>query len=289
MKDVIPTLPSTSVKEATKEWVPKSFGDLLHELQYIARLFNREDNLLVFRGHRKREWLLDSTFVRSCKSVLFNIDEHSRFSKRLAESLDLHRVLLNLFLLKFGTLVQPSKELVELEISRGIDPWFELMKRIQQHSDESQDGPFPIKGTNILDWTRSLDVALFFANDKRNGEGAIYVCDATATGKTLQTIPVGKILDKMNEEGNAGQALGIPLMFHPARQILNRRAKNQQAIYFAQLELRVDLETIWREQEKVLDGETIVLKLILPAGTETNVSAYLLDRGITEAFIYANS
>ena len=141
----------------------------------------------------------------------------------------------------------------------------------------------------MLDWTKSSDIALYFANDNRKGDGAVYICDATATGKTLQIIPVGEIIEKMNEDGNAGKALGIPLMFHPANQILNQRAKNQQAIYFAQMELRVDLETIWREQEKGLAGETIVLKLVLPSGTESEVKEYLLGKGITSEFLYPNN
>lgn len=201
----------------------------------------------------------------------------------------MHRALLNLFLLKFGTLVHPSKELSALEALRGIDPWFELMRRIQQHPDEMQDGPFLIRGTNIIDWTKSSDIALYFANDSRNGDGAVYICDATATGKTLQIIQVGEIIDKMNKDGNEGKALGVPLMFHPARQILNQRAKNQQAIYFAQMELRVDLETIWREQEKMLANETIVLKLVLPSGTEVEAKGHLSGKGITAEFLYPNS
>ncbi|SPP66683.1 hypothetical protein [Nitrospira lenta] len=289
MKNVVPALSTTVVNESAKEWVPRSFGDFLHELQRLERLFNREDNLLVFRGHRKREWLVDSTFVRSIKSKLFGLEEHSKFSRRLSDSMDLHRALLNLFLLKFGTLGHPSKELTDLETARGIDPWFELMKRIQQHPDEMQDGPFLLRGTNMLDWTKSSDIALYFANDNRIGDGAVYICDATATGKTLQIIPVGEIIEKMNEDGNAGKALGIPLMFHPANQILNQRAKNQQAIYFAQMELRVDLETIWREQEKELAGETIVLKLVLPSGTESEAKEYLLGKGITSEFLYPNN
>jgi hypothetical protein len=68
--------------------------------------------------------------------------------------------------------------------------------------------------------------ARYFSNENRNGDGSVYTCDATATGKTLQNIPVGEILDKMNESGNAVNALGGPLMFHPSHQILNQRAKN---------------------------------------------------------------
>ncbi len=85
MKNVAPACANTIVNERTKEWVPKSFEDFLQELQRIESLFNGNGKLLVFRGHRQREWLLDATFVRSCKSILFGLDVHSRFSKRLAE------------------------------------------------------------------------------------------------------------------------------------------------------------------------------------------------------------
>lgn len=288
MRNLIPACSGTFIDPNTREWVPQSFDDLLRELQYLEKQCNTDNRLLVFRGHRKREWLLDSTFVRSCKTVLFGLKEHDRFSSRLSNSRDLHLALLNLFLLKFGVLTRPSQELYDLEKSSSIDPWFEFMKRVQQHPDERQDGPFCLKGTNILDWTRSSDVALYFANDQRVGEGAVHICDSTATGKTLQVIPVGSILEKMDQEGNAGKALGVPLMFHPERQILNQRAKNQQAIYFAQMDLRVDMQTIWREQEKAHPNETILIKLVLPSGTEYQVNQYLSEKGISLEFLYPN-
>jgi hypothetical protein len=289
MNRVVTACSSTFVNPSTREWVPCSFDDFLRELRHLEEQYNTEDRLLVFRGHRKREWLLDSTFVRSCKVVLFGLKEHHRFSTRLVGSINLHFALLNLFLFKFGILAQPSAELYELETSRGIDPWFEFMKRVQQHPDEGQDGPFCLKGTNILDWTKSSDVALYFANDNRAGDGGVYICDSTATGKTLQVDPFGVILEKMHQEGNAGKALGVPLMFHPERQILNQRAKNQHAIYFAQMDLRVDMKTIWREQEKRLENETILIKLVLPSGTESQVNEYLCRKGITAEFLYPNS
>lgn len=288
MKQPAPACPQTVVDQRTREWIPRSFDDFLIELRQLEQQFNTEDQLLVFRGHRKREWLLDSTFVRSCKMVLFNLKEHERFSMRLANSLNLHFALLNLFLFKYGILSHPSEKLNELT-AQGIDPWFEYMKRVQQHPDEGQDGPFCLKGTNILDWTISSDVALYFANENRRGDGSVYICDSTATGKTLQVLPLGSILEKMDRDGNAGQALGIPLMFHPGHQILNQRAKNQQAIYFAQMELRVDMELIWHKQEKGLKNETIYIKLILPRGTESQVQEYLSGKGLTADFLFPNS
>jgi hypothetical protein len=70
------------------------------------------DSLVVFRDHRKRKWLLNSTFEKSCKSTLFGLEEILKLSRHIAGSVDLQRALLNLFLLKFGGLVILTKELV---------------------------------------------------------------------------------------------------------------------------------------------------------------------------------
>jgi hypothetical protein len=107
-----------------------------------------------------------------------------------------------LFLLKYGVLVRPSEELESVASQNDLDSWFELMMKYQQYPEEDN---FFLKGTNIIDWSQSSDVALYFANKNRKGEGAISICDATATGKTLQTKPMGAILDKMNELGRFRQ------------------------------------------------------------------------------------
>lgn len=239
--------------------------------------------MALFRGHSKREWLLDSTFARSFKVTLFGIAAHERLSKRITQSTECHLALLNLYLLKFGVLIVPSGELEANASKHGLDSWFELMKRLQQYPEE--DGYF-LKGTNFLDWTQSADIALYFANENRIGEGAIYVCDATATGKTLQILSVAHILDRMREIGNAGAPLGAPLLFYPPRQIHNPRPKNQQVIYFAQMDLRCDLETTWRSREEELENETIVVKLILPAGSEEAVNMYLNEKGINRSYVF---
>ncbi len=200
--------------------------------------------------------------------------------------MELHRVFLNLLLLKYGVIVRPTRELEELESNKGIDSWFELMKRYQQYPKEDLSY---IKGSNLIDWTQSAYVALYFANEKRIGDGALWICDATATGKTLQTIFVGEILDKMDKHGNDGNALGIPLIFYPPKQINNLRANNQQAVYIAQMDLRHDLEYIWKLCEKDLRGERIIIKLVLPDNTQDDVKGYLKEKGITRSFIFPDA
>ncbi|MBI1921867.1 MAG: FRG domain-containing protein [Geobacter sp.] len=280
---ISPKNPDTSIDLSTQEWIPATLDGFMAEMNHIISSCRSKNSMVLFRGHRKREWLLDSTFVRSCKASLFGLPPEARLSSEITGSMVLHRVFLNLFLLKYGVLVRPTPELEELSAKEGIDAWFELMKRYQQYQNKDLAH---LKGSNLVDWTESSDVAIYFANCKRDGAGAVYICDATATGKTLQTIPVGEILYKMNEAGNAGKALGCPLLFCPPKQIHCIRAKNQQAMYFAQMDLRADLETQWRLCEKNPGNETILIKLVLPSGCEEDVEKYLVNKGITDKFIY---
>ncbi len=281
MKEIAPVCQSTKIGVDRHEWIPTSFENFLLELNHITKSCSGKDPIPLFRGHADRAWLLDSTFVRTCKKRLFDLPAHSKIPNSVRQPAVYHMVLLNLLFLKFGILAKPSQELKRLEDEHGIDAWFELLRKCQQYPDA--DHP-QFKGTFVVDWTKSSDVALFFANNERIGEGAIWVCDASATGKTIPTIKVEAILDLMHEKGNAGTALGVPLIFHPKKQIKQQRANNQQAVYIAQMELRYDLAEMWAAQEK--KDEYIFIKLILPAGTQEDCSEYLLNKGITQAWIF---
>jgi hypothetical protein len=159
------------------------------------------------------------------------------------------------------------------------------MKRYQQYPEED---PCALKGSNLLDWTLSSDIAIYFANCKRTGEGAVYVCDTQATGKTMMVLPVGQMLDEMDRVGNASnpKPMGCPLFFCPPKQIHAQRATNQQARYVAQMDLRLDLERHWRMIEKMNPLEIILVKLVLPVGTDEETRKYLIGKGISESFIY---
>lgn len=282
MKALKPSSTATRIA-STREWFPESLDALLAEIDALKLRAAGEKRLLIYRGHRRREWRLDATFVRSVKSRLFGMDAHHGFSARLRDSGDLNSALTSLLLLKFGTLLEPSAELKTVESEHGIDAWFELMKRYQQYPEEDV---LALAGTNFLDWSQSSDVALFFGNDGRDGEGALFVCDATATGKTLQVLPVVEILRKVRGQFMRGEASGLPLLFSPPKQIANQRAKNQQAVYFAQMELRLDMLESWRLQESSMDDESIILKIVLPRGTEGDLRKYLEAKSITESFIF---
>ena len=283
MKHPIPIHESTRIHPKTGEWLPQSFDMCLDELEHLKQVAVQSNALLLFRGHSHRKWRLDSTFVRSVKSRLLDMDSAEGFLQRLWNSNDLNVTLSSLLLLKFGALVGPSDELLFVAEKNGADPWFELMKRFQQYPNEDK---LPLKGTNLVDWSKSCEVALYFANEQRNGSGAIFICDATATGKTLQTTAVADILDKVRIQMKQGLPNGAPLLFSPKKQIAYERAKNQQAVYFAQMDLRVDLLEFWQAQEWSNPGETIAIKVVIPPGCEQECAAYLASRGINREFIY---
>ena len=279
----MPVLPRTTVDSRTGEWLPKSVEDFLVELEALKLSAGQSNKLLLFRGHRSRAWRLDSTFARSVKALLFGMKPEKGYSDRLRNSGDLNAALSSLLLLKFGTILEPSAELKAAEVAHGVDAWFELMKRYQQYPEE--DAPV-LLGTNFLDWSQSSDVALYFANENRTEEGALFVCNATATGKTLQILPVVDILHKVREQLTRRQTNGAPLLFSPPKQIANQRAKNQQAVYFAQMELRADMAELWHMMEGAPEHESIITKLVLPLGTATEFGTYLQNVDVGPVFIY---
>ncbi|MGH7818391.1 MAG: hypothetical protein ACREQ9_01335, partial [Candidatus Binatia bacterium] len=88
----------------------------------------------------------------------------------------------------------------------------------------------------------------------------------------------------METRGRAGEALGVPLIFHPPRQLAYQRAKNQDAVYLAHMDLRVDLAEVWDEVERTREDERIFVKLILPAHLKPEAAGYLATRGIDRTF-----
>lgn len=196
----------------------------------------------------------------------------------------------NLFLCKFGTLTVPSEELARVSEENGLDPWFEWMKRIQQYP---KDDLTSLRGTFLLDWTQDWRVAVFFANRERPAEGvaAVYAADMTQAGSVLhQDLPVGEIIDRLHEASLKDQSFSCPLIFCPRRQIACQRARNQDAIYVAQMDLRVDLAEYWDVLDNGrADGSRILLRLLLPKGTQREAQEWLAKNGITEDYVYPDS
>ena len=52
------------------------------------------------------------------------------------------------------------------------------------------------------------------------------------------------------------------------------------------MDLRYDLESIWRIQEKSLEDEKIITKVVLPANTQDSAREYLEKKGICDDLIF---
>ena len=285
--EVSPSLKSTEYGNYSYEWIPCCFDSFLKELYHIKGVGSSAEHLLIYRGHKDRRWLLDSTFIRYVKENILGVSAISKVRPDYRESLEFHRLLGCLFLYKFGTHTGPHQELVDLAQEHPIDPWFEWMKIIQQYPYKDLG---PMRGSFLVDWTQNEKVALYFANENRHrhSEGAIWIADVNAMGKVFhRDKPVIEILRLFQDALKNDIPVGCPLVFYPQKQIANQRAKNQEAIYVAQMDLRFDLAEIWSHMElESQENEKIFIKLVLPSGTSAKCDDWLLAQNIDENFIY---
>jgi hypothetical protein len=289
MQEFSPISSTTQVTSTLTQWTwePVSVESCLHDLEHASANFSRpnSDRAVLFRGQRDKSWLIESTFSRNLKYKWFSTHTGHQFNERAQVSFELHRLLVSAMLWKFGHAIVLNPELLALEEqNQEIDAWFELMKRLQQHPEKEMDWE-GLPGTPLVDWSQSADIGLFFANRHRTSSqaGAIFIVDATAIGKIQMTLKVTEIL-RLLESTMHDRAPGLPLLFCPSRQTKMLRAIRQSARYFMQMDLRYDLSQIWRIHEQNI-GERVLLKLILPAGTNESIANYLQQKGLEESFV----
>jgi hypothetical protein len=284
-----PKLKTTEHSPDYREWIPSSFAGFLTELEHITNSCEGKNPLPLFRGQVNYEWNVDSTLVRNSIRHIFDVPDYNKLSKKIRQAVSFHRTMTSIALLKFGTVWNPSQEAIEREKIDGIDPWFELLKHLQQYPEKD----YFINGTFLLDWSRSKDIGLYFAtyHGKGNerhispGHGAVWICDAGATGKTLQTVKVGKILSLMREDDFMNGKRTFPLLFHPQKQTFQLRAQNQIPVYIAQMDFRYDVADIWAAYENH-NNKRVFVKLILNEALKNRAAEYLESEGMTEAFVY---
>lgn len=286
MKRIPPSCPKTIV-HSSHEWAPTNFEDFIIEMGALIGSCGREKCPPLFRGQSERRWVLHSSFARTCKKRLLGLEPHDKLDDHIAHSVEYHQVLLSLLLFKFDILTPPLplSDFVSSDDESAMDPLFELMRLFQQHPE--RDHPmFP--GSIFIDWTQSEDVALFFANLDRTGDGAFWICDTQALQTYPQQLKVEKIIELMVDHSNNGQGPGIPLMFNPPKQFKSKRARNQKVVYLAQMDMTCPFEDIWIEKEHHAntDGLTF-MKLILPNGSQNACKDYLAQKEITDDFIFA--
>ncbi len=289
MRLIKPKRKNTEHSPDFREWAPSSFESFLVELDHIISSCEGDDSAPLFRGQTNYEWFVDSTFVRYCIQQIFDISDYHNLKKEIRQSVSFHRTIASLLLLKFGTVWKPSPESIERERVDDIDPWFELLKNLQQYPKKD----YFINGSFLLDWSRSKDIALYFATYKGKGEtrsvssehGAVWICDAVATGKTLQTRKLGEILSLMSGEEFLNGNKTFPLLFHPPKQTFQPRSINQVPVYIAQMDFRYDVADIWASYENQ-NNKRVFIKLILNEELKNSAVKYLESQGVTEDLVY---
>ena len=289
MRIIQPKLKSTDHSDDLREWVPSSFDSFLTELDHIINSCEGKDPVPLFRGQTNYEWLLDSIFVRNCIKHIFAISDYNELKNEIRHTVSFHRTITSLLLLKFGTVWKPSQESFEREKSDDIDPWFELLKNLQQYPEKD----YFINGTFLVDWSRSKDIALYFATytgkgvtrNASSGHGAVWIYDAAATGNILQTKKLGEILSLMSSEEFLNGNKTFPLLFHPPKQTFQPRSTNQVPVYIAQMDFRYDLADVWTSYENK-NKKRVFIKLILREDLKSGAVKHLESQGVTEDSVY---
>ncbi|GMV29759.1 MAG: hypothetical protein AMXMBFR59_18840 [Rhodanobacteraceae bacterium] len=173
-------------------------------------------------------------------------------------------------------------------MNKGLDEWFELMKRIQQHNENQEFEGVSEIGTNLMDWSLDLDVALTFASLEQSIQGAVYLFDAQAAGQILIQQPYRQVLDRWKATVEAGKMHGNPLLFCPPRQLDDARANRQAARYLAQIDLRLPVDVIWAQYEHEQPGSgRIWQKLLIDADLKAALASELAGKGLDQASLMA--
>ena len=185
-------------------WAPKSLDHLLDEIQSIKEISEFENSLILYRGQTNIDWPVESTFLRNSIPLLFNINNYVDLPAAIRKRSTFHRSIASLLLLKFDQIIKPSDEAYQNEQTHDIDPYFELLKNVQQYPERYEEVNF-INGTNLIDWTYVFHIALYFCTiagvgrDRKvsHGNGVLYLFNASATGKIHQTIKTQQLFDNM--------------------------------------------------------------------------------------------
>ena len=130
---------------------------------------------------------------------------------------------------------------------------------------------------------------MFFASedyDKIYKDGTLFIVNLTATGKVLhRDLTVEKILTTYKEAFMNDKPLGLPLVFYPRKQIECKQSINQEVVYIAQMDMRVDLFEIWEKCE-IKNDEQVIIKLRLPHRIKKECHNWLESNGITKKFLF---
>lgn len=289
MTSFTPKLSSTAVSENNYEWRSSNFKNLLIEIESLRAVAGEA---LLFRGHRKSDWLLDSTFARSLKFQQ-NMPLIDRYSDEIINDVDSQHCFAQQYLDKINQLII-NPELQKL--SKEIDPLFEVHRHRNQNPNDSRFPDIEPKGTCFLDFTQDWRIGLFFANFHRqsNEEGALFVIFQPHVGTVHISIPFKSVLDELKQsiKKSPEKMYGhLPLLIFPKAQInnsLDPKPKLQKAIYFAQMDFRMDFEISWKLLHEDT-GKKNFVKMILPCQSNYEIDQFLTDQSITESYLFPDT
>lgn len=284
-----PCKSTTQVSNGNLEWKPADFSSFREELAALQENINEA---CLFRGHRKSERLIDSTFARSLKNEL-GIELTQRYPDDLINDVTHQHALAKRWVDKVDKIfISP---LILSYASKGVDPFYEYHKHLQQNPDDPLLKDIPPFGSNFIDFSEDWKVALFFANAKRDAadEGALFIVRQTVLGKILHrgNTPFQDTFQSLKNHlsEHCDKMYGIlPLWIDPDFHLnnsLDPKPKRQKAVYLAQTDLRVDLGLSWELlHEKT--GKQVYVKLILPPNSQEEVQAFLNKEGITQEYLF---
>jgi hypothetical protein len=284
MKNVTPKFKTTETSPDMREWVPSSFDNFFREVEYLVGNCDGADPIPLYRGHADYQWKLDCTLVRTLLAVEYT------YAPPYPRPVSFHTKVVDILLEKFGKFWQPSSEAFEKELRHGIDPWFELMKRFQQYTEEDSEP----KGTFLIDWTTDWNIALYFATYTGRGTlralraspGALWIWDPVSTEKVLQTKRLEEILSLLRADAfRIAANHSAPLILHPEKQTRMLRSVGQKPVYVSQMDYRCDLADVWAGIENA--SSSVVFKKIILADTLLQECAtHLRQQGIGEDTVY---
>lgn len=264
--------------------------ELLENLDNFHASRTRNDSVLLYRGQPVSNWTLDSKFSRE----LLRTD--GAWERALLKQKDLHQTPdgyhfgLKHFFKKFGTDIKISPIGRLSEIIYDIDPWFEIMKKYQQYPESDSVRP---RGTNLVDWTTSFSVALFFGaggystNKHTDDDGSIWILDATNWGPYLvNNERLNAIFKKVLEKN--GEDAVLPFIFCPRKQKSMPRARRQEAFYLAQFDFRWPLEEVMGIDAKKNKTEPTLVKIVIPAQIKADLLENLKNAGTTYSYLFSD-
>lgn len=250
------------------------------------------DGNALFRGQIDANWPLHSKYRRAMEELHPSPKSQCAVETQ-GEWNAWHFQLVKHYIERYGRAESEFVEFSELCRAKGFDLHFELHKAVQQYADFLPERG-PLIGSNLVDFSRSYFVGLFFsAYDpgelKTDKPGAIYVVDPT---------PLGHIEQGLSKEDGQSQIViefkedlndQIPKSDFPLYQIKSSipcaRSTAQEAVYLAQMDFRHCATVPWSVVAEKMRRQHYC-KIEYPAEFKPAVLAYCAEHGVHESAMY---